>query len=79
MHSCRIELPEYIVRLLAQLDTQGYTGYLVGGCVRDALLGNCPQDYDIASGRISGRALRVFSEYRTVETGIRYGTVTVDG
>lgn len=77
MHSCRIELPEYIVRLLAQLDTQGYTGYLVGGCVRDALLGNCPQDYDIAVAASPEELLRVFSEYRTVETGIRYGTVTV--
>lgn len=77
MHSCRIELPEYIVRLLKQLDAQGYAGYLVGGCVRDALLGLQPRDYDIAVAASPEELLRVFSEYRTVETGIRYGTVTV--
>ena len=77
MHSCKIALPEYIICLLKQLDIQGYTGYLVGGCVRDALLGLRPQDYDIAVAAPPEELLRIFSGYRTIETGVRYGTVTV--
>ncbi len=77
MHRGRIEVPEYIACLLRRLDAQGYTGYLVGGCVRDALLGRCPQDYDIAVGAPPRELLRIFSGYHTVETGARYGTVTV--
>ena len=77
MKGCKIVLPGYVTELLEHLDSNGYTGYLIGGCVRDALLGRQPQDYDIAADASPGELLHVFAGYRTVETGARFGTLTV--
>ncbi len=72
-----ILLPEYIKQLLHCLDTRGYSGYLVGGCVRDALLGITPEDYDIAVPAPPEVLLGCFPGYKVLQTGVRYGTVTV--
>ena len=77
MEACKIMLPEYVAELLDHLDRKGYTGYLVGGCVRDALLGRQPEDYDIAVAAAPEQLIHAFSGYRTVETGVRLGTLTV--
>lgn len=62
---------------LELLCSNGYEAYLVGGCVRDYAMGIEPYDYDICTNALPEQILFVFSEYRTVETGIRHGTVTV--
>ncbi len=77
MNDCKIVLPEYVTKLLAHLDSKGCTGYLVGGCVRDALMGRKPQDYDIAAAASPEELKRILEGYRTVETGARFGTLTV--
>ena len=53
----------------------GYEAYLVGGCVRDMLLGREPEDWDITTSAEPAQVKAVFR--RTVDTGIQHGTVTV--
>ena len=73
----KIILPEYIKKLLQCLDARGCSGYLVGGCVRDELLGITPEDYDIAAPASPEVLLGCFPGYKVLQTGARYGTVTV--
>ncbi|MFC4768961.1 CCA tRNA nucleotidyltransferase [Effusibacillus consociatus] len=61
--------------VLYQLEQAGFQAYLVGGCVRDMLLGNSPDDYDVATNALPSEVQELFP--RTVPTGIRHGTVTV--
>lgn len=62
---------------LEKLCSNGYEAYLVGGCVRDYAMGIEPYDYDICTNALPTEILSVFSEYKTIETGIKHGTVTV--
>ena len=73
----QIFIPEYIQALLACLEAAGHTGYLVGGCVRDALMGRVPTDYDIAVDATPDVLPGCFPGYTVLPTGIAYGTVTV--
>ena len=66
------------VRLaLDKLAQCGYTAYLIGGSVRDYLMGRNVGDIDIATNALPTQVEKVFEEYKTVETGIKHGTVTV--
>ena len=72
-----IPLPKTVEHALALLRSAGFSSYAVGGCVRDALLGRKPNDWDITTAATPLETKAVFSEYRVIETGIRHGTVTV--
>ena len=70
-----IRLPEHVTFILHTLESAGFEGYAVGGCVRDALLGREPQDWDITT---NARPLQVKELFpRTIDTGLQHGTVTV--
>lgn len=70
-----IELPDNVKKILQTLEENGYEGYAVGGCVRDALLGRMPQDWDITT---NAKPLQVKALFRrTIDTGLQHGTVTV--
>ena len=64
-------------RALNMLRQNGFEAYLVGGCVRDFLLGVEPKDYDLTTSARPEEVKIVFSGFRTLDTGIRHGTVTV--
>lgn len=70
-----MHLPEPVLTCLKTLKGAGYPSYLVGGCVRDLLLGEEPGDYDIATAAPPEAVRALFP--RTIPTGLRYGTVTV--
>lgn len=72
-----IKVPNGALSVLERLENAGYEAYIVGGCVRNALLGITPDDFDITTSARPEETERVFSELRTVETGIKHGTVTV--
>lgn len=72
-----ITLPASIQRALAQLNDAGYEAYVVGGCVRDSLMGKAPADWDITTSALPTDIMRVFSDFRTIATGLQHGTVTV--
>ncbi len=75
--STRVILPDDIGAALATLNAAGFEAAVVGGCVRDSLLGRAPSDWDIATSAAPQEVKRVFAGYRVVETGLKHGTVTV--
>ncbi len=68
-------LPENVEYILKRYDEAGYEAHCVGGCVRDLLMGNQPQDYDIATNAPCDVTTELFD--RVIPTGIQHGTVTV--
>ena len=70
-------IPQEAVTALEVLERNGFEAYLVGGCVRDFLLGRIPNDYDITTNALPDRIIEIFSDYHTIPTGIKHGTVTV--
>ena len=73
----KINIPEYAQTALDMLHACGYKAYIVGGCVRDALLGKTPNDYDICTDCTPQEMKKVFASYNAIETGIKHGTLTV--
>ena len=67
--------PKYVKQVLVKLQSHGYLAYLVGGCVRDMILGVHPQDWDICTSALPAQVRELFP--RTLTVGIRHGTVTV--
>lgn len=70
-----IQVPLKVQKILDTLEQGGYEGYIVGGCVRDSLLGKQPQDWDITTSAKPEEVKKLFK--KTVDTGIAHGTVTV--
>ena len=69
------EIPQKVEIIINILEKAGYEAYAVGGCVRDALLGRTPNDWDITTSAKPEQVKALF--HRTVDTGIAHGTVTV--
>ena len=75
MQKLNIAIPQDAVWILNKLNEGGHEAYIVGGCVRDAVLGRIPGDWDITTSAKPEQVKRIFR--RTVDTGIEHGTVTV--
>ena len=73
----KLNIPDNIKVAVNMLENSGNEAYLVGGCVRDALLGLEPHDYDITTDAVPEEVEQVFADYKVIETGIKHGTVTV--
>ncbi len=73
----KIFLPDEVKKALDIIHKNGFEGYIVGGCVRDSLMGINPKDYDITTSALPEQTKQIFKEYRVIETGIKHGTVTV--
>lgn len=71
----KIELPEKAKYIIDTITEAGYEAYIVGGCVRDAILGRTPEDWDITTSAKPEQVKALFR--RTIDTGIQHGTVTV--
>ena len=65
---------ETILQRFAQHDKKAY---LVGGCVRDSLLGKEPKDWDICTEALPEEVLKIFQHDKVILTGLQHGTVTV--
>ena len=73
-----IKIPPGAETILGMLNEAGHDAAVVGGCVRDALLGREPHDWDICTSAKPEETMAVFSgRFPVIETGIRHGTVTV--
>lgn len=70
-----IDIPPEASFILEVLHSHGYEAYVVGGCVRDALLGRVPGDWDITTSALPAEVKALFPH--TADTGIRHGTVMV--
>ena len=71
-----IALPENVMKILALLETAGFQAYAVGGCVRDALLGKNPEDWDICTCAQPRQVMEALQGFTVLETGLQHGTVT---
>ena len=69
-------MPQEVRSLLARLESAGYQGWAVGGCVRDTLRGAVPSDWDVTTDARPERVMALFGE-RAIPTGLKHGTVTV--
>lgn len=72
-----ISLPKDVSFILDKLQENGFSAYIVGGCVRDALLLKTPTDWDICTDALPEQTIDVFSDYRIIKTGIKHGTITL--
>ncbi|NLY09252.1 MAG: CCA tRNA nucleotidyltransferase [Tissierellia bacterium] len=71
--------PVDIIDIAETLENAGYEAWLVGGAIRDLLLGQEPNDWDLATDATPEKMKEVFSEFATTWQGSRYGTVGVRG
>ena len=70
-----IKLPSEVEEIVDMLNQAGHEAYIVGGCVRDSLMGRKPNDWDITTSAIPQAVKEVFP--KTYDTGLKHGTVTV--
>ena len=68
-------IPRNVKKIIAALEAAGHEAFVVGGCVRDVLRGVAPKDWDIATSALPEQTKKLFA--RTIDTGIKHGTVTV--
>ena len=71
-----MEIPENVQAVLRTLEAAGREAWCVGGCVRDALSGRRPEDWDVTASALPEETLAVFGS-RAEPTGLKHGTVTV--
>jgi len=70
-----MKIPDYVLKTTKKLDSQGYEAWIVGGSIRDLLIGKPAYDYDIATNAPPEKVMEIFR--RAIPTGIKHGTVTV--
>lgn len=72
-----IKIPEEVETALNILHNNKFEAFIVGGCVRDSLLGAVPNDWDITTSAKPEEIISCFYKYKTINTGLKHGTVTV--
>lgn len=72
-----IQLPDAVLHAIQMLNAAGFEAYAVGGCVRDSLMEKTPGDWDVTTSATPSEMQTVFEAYRTIETGLQHGTLTV--
>lgn len=74
-----IKYPDFVGDVLSVLEKNGYEGYIVGGSLRDMILGREPNDFDVTTSALPEKVCEMFraAGYAVIETGIKHGTVTV--
>ena len=76
MHTkMKVTMPQDAALILNRLNQGGHEAYIVGGCVRDSILGRNPQDWDITTSALPEETKALFD--RTFDTGIQHGTITI--
>ena len=70
-------LPQAVQYCIQSLEAAGFQGFAVGGCVRDALLGLIPADYDLCTNAKPEEICKVFSSHQLLHHGQKHGTVGV--
>ncbi len=71
----KIKIPKNVTLIIDRLLENGYEAYMVGGCVRDCILGKEPKDWDITTNAKPLEVVELFD--KVILTGLKHGTVTV--
>lgn len=72
----KIDIPFGARDIINKLQGAGYEAYVVGGCVRDSLLGLQPHDWDICTSAAPEEITNTLSTYELIPTGVKHGTIT---
>ncbi|MDU1023024.1 MAG: HD domain-containing protein [Peptoniphilus harei] len=70
-------MPKDVLFILNKLNEEGFEAYIVGGCVRDKLLGLIPHDYDITTSAEPQEIKKVFKDFKTILIGEEFGTIGI--
>jgi len=70
----KMEIPEYVKKVIGELQARDFEAYIIGGCVRDLLLSKKPSDWDVATNALPEQIQEVFPDsfYKN-----KFGTVTI--
>lgn len=71
----KININSNAIEVCRILQEYGYQSYIVGGCVRDLLLGIKPKDWDICTDAIPEKVMEIFPKH--YPTGLQHGTITI--
>ncbi len=72
-----IDMPSGALDIINRLQRSGFEAYIVGGCVRDMILGRKPHDWDVCTSATPDEMKRVFSDCNVYDTGTKHGTLTI--
>lgn len=73
----KIKIPETVKDILIKLNENSFQAFVVGGCVRDSLLGRMPKDWDICTDATPNEVKTVFKGEKIIDTGLKHGTVSL--
>lgn len=73
----KIDMPDKVSMILDRLSAEGHEAVIIGGCVRDSIMGITPHDWDIATSAQPTETMDCFKEYNLMTSGLKHGTVTV--
>ena len=73
----RINIPHHVQNVLDTLNKTGHEAYVVGGCVRDSIMGRQPNDWDVCTSASPQETKECFSNHQTIDIGMKHGTVGV--
>ncbi len=71
----KLNIPDYVKKVINTLNAHGFEAFVVGGAVRDAMLGQSPDDWDVTTNAMAEQTKECFD--RHFDTGIKHGTITV--
>lgn len=71
-----MQLPDYVKKIIAALESAGHECYCVGGCVRNFLLSLPVADYDVTTSALPNETAAALCDFKVIETGLKHGTVT---
>ena len=72
-----LKLPKPVLFIIKTLEKNNFEAYVVGGCVRDYLLGIKPKDWDICTNATPTQIKKIFYNFNIIETGIKFGTMSI--
>src|ERR1039457_6628238 len=70
-------IPLDVLRICPRLREAGHAAFVVGGSVRDLLIGRAPGDFDVATSALPEATMGIFGARYAIPTGLQHGTVTV--
>ena len=72
-----LSYPAPIIEILDRLNKAGFEAYLVGGCIRDKIIGREVDDFDITTNALPDQTEKLFEDKAVIKTGLKHGTLTV--
>lgn len=73
----KIVLPQNVKKIIDILNYNNFEAFIVGGCVRDSLMGITPHDWDICTNAQPLQIKKCFEDYNTFDSGIKHGTISI--